>query len=182
MGWAGEMKSIFGELSMQNVFDNSTPVIIEHAWALLHEAKCNEWKVSLGNYPKLRTYRTFKSVFGLEPYVSICMNNKYRSVIAQLRSGILPLEVETGRWRGIELENRLCQLCSSGCVEDEAHFLFSCDFYTNERQRFAQQCCENFDNLTTSEKFVMLMQENNVLTFGKFLWQIYEKRKEKIFG
>jgi hypothetical protein len=127
-GWAGEVKDIFRDLNMQNLYDNLSLVSIERAWALLHEAKCHEWNNLLGNFPKLRTFVTFKSIFKTEPYVSINMNRKYRSVIAQLRSGILPLEIETGRWRGIELNRRICQLCTSGCVEDEAHFLFDCDF------------------------------------------------------
>ena len=110
------------------------------------------------------------------------MNRKYRSVVAQLRSGILPLEIETGRWKGTELFNRVCQLCSSGCVEDEAHFLFTCDFYKEERQSFAQEFPVNLDNLSISEKFNISMQESNILAFAKYVWKIYEKRKGKLFG
>jgi len=181
-GWAGDVKTVFEGLDMHDVYDNLLYVSIERAWALLHEAKCHEWKNSLSNYPKLRTFITFKSVFKTEPYVYTCMNKKYRSIVAQLRSGILPLEVETGRWRGTELENRTCQLCRSGCVEDEAHFLFTCDFYRNERQSFTQEFPDNFENLSTSEKFATLMQENNILAYAKYLWKIYEKRKGKLFG
>ena len=110
------------------------------------------------------------------------MNRKYRSVVAQLRSGILPLEIETGRWKGTELDHRLCQLCRSGCVEDEAHFLFNCEFYKNERQSFAQETSVNITNLSLDEKFLTSMQENNILAFAKYVWKIYEKRKGRLFG
>ena len=181
-GWAGEIRGILGELDMQHAYNNLSPVSIERAWALLHEAKCHEWKNSLSNFPKLRTLTTFKDSFKTEPYVSINMNRKYRSVIAQLRSGILPLEIETGRWKGTELNNRICQLCSSGCVEDEAHFLFTCDFYAEERLSFIQQYCTDLNDLDTSQKFVTVMGENNILALGKYVWKIYEKRKSKLFG
>ena len=57
-------------------------------------------------YPKLRTYITFKDNFSIEPYVSVNMNRKYRSVLAQLRSGILPLEIECVRWKSLEVKER----------------------------------------------------------------------------
>ena len=44
------------------------------------------------------------------------------------------LKVETGRWSGIERENRTCS-CSAGGVQDENHVLFKCDFTTNIRER-----------------------------------------------
>ena len=181
-GWAGDIKAIFGELNMIDSYTNVSCVSVERSWALLHEAKCHEWRNSLNNYPKLRTYTGFKADFKTEPYVYTCMNKKYRSVVAQLRSGILPLEIETGRWKGTELFNRVCHLCRSGCVEDEAHFLFTCDFYKDERQSFAKEFPVNLSNLSTPEKFTILMQENNILAFAKYVWKIYEKRKGKLFG
>jgi hypothetical protein len=110
------------------------------------------------------------------------MNRKYRSMIAQLRSGVLPLEIETGRWRGTQLENRICQLCQVGCVEDEAHFLFSCNFYSNERLLFFQRIHTNFDNFSTAKKFEILMNESNILIFAKYLCEVYEKRKNRLFN
>ena len=98
-----------------------------------------------------------------------------------MRSGILPLEIETGRWKGTELFNRVCQLCSAGCVEDEAHFLFTCDFHKDERQSFAHEFPLNLSTLSTSEKFIILIQEN-MLAFAKYLWKIYKKRKGKLLG
>lgn len=153
---------------------------------MLHEHKCNEWQSSLSNYPKLRTYITFKDTFCIEPYVCTNMNRKYRSVLAQLRSGILPLEVETGRWRGVEIEGRICKLCEDDCIEDEAHFLLNCRFYADERNTFFDQCIRtvinNFDSVDIDSKFKFLMQENVVLSTAKFVWKIYEKRKSKLFS
>ncbi len=45
--------------------------------------------------------------------------------MAQLRTGILPLRIETGRWAS--------QVCDNPVVEDESHFLFSCNKYNLER-------------------------------------------------
>src|SRR4051794_3212850 len=56
--------------------------------------------------------------------------NEQRSLIATMRSGTNCLRVETGRWLGEALENRICVLCGTGAVEDEQHFVVSCEIYT----------------------------------------------------
>ncbi len=39
------------------------------------------------------------------------MSRKYQSISAKLWCGILPLEIEMGRWKHFDTGNRLCQLC-----------------------------------------------------------------------
>ncbi len=63
------------------------------------------------------------------------MNRKYRSVLAKLRCGILPLKIEMGRWKNIDEGNKLCQLCHTE-VEDEYHFMFRCNQYFLKRNIF----------------------------------------------
>ena len=52
------------------------------------------------------------------------MNRKCRSYLAQFRSGILPLEIEIGRWQNKNVEDRICKLCDDYEVEDECHLIF----------------------------------------------------------
>ena len=64
------------------------------------------------------------------------MNRKYRSGLAQVRCGILPLEVKCGHWKGLKLDERKCKLCIQSAVEDESHFLFECPKYNTEGDLF----------------------------------------------
>ncbi len=41
--------------------------------------------------------------------------------LAQYLCGILPLEIETGRWQNKPVEERICKVCESGEVENEFH-------------------------------------------------------------
>ncbi len=59
-------------------------------------------------------------------------NRKLRSVIAQLGVGILPLAVETGRWKSTPLEDRKCELCTQRAIEDEKDFVVKFIFW-NEK-------------------------------------------------
>ena len=102
-----------------------------------------------------RAIRAYLGVHSLAPKLSIqgdmgwtesCirrqvnMNRKYRSVLAQLRSGILPLEIECVRWKSLEVEERKCKVCDQSSVvsQDESHFLFECSLYNSERSHFIE--------------------------------------------
>ncbi len=79
------------------------------------------------------------------------MNRKQRSYLVKYRSGILPLEVETGRWQNKPVEERKCKVCKSGKVENEFHFIFICTLYTNIRATFLQNICNIIPNIKRIE-------------------------------
>jgi hypothetical protein len=51
-----------------------------------------------------------------------------RSILAQFRCGILPLRIETGRYHGEPVKERICSLCSENNVEDKIHFFITLSF------------------------------------------------------
>ena len=44
------------------------------------------------------------------------------------------LAIETGRYKGIPWHDRICTRCTDNTVEDERHFLFSCNYHTQEKE------------------------------------------------
>ena len=48
--------------------------------------------------------------------------------MAQIRCGIPPIRIETGRFCNLPVENRPCEICNQNKVEDEFHFLMECPF------------------------------------------------------
>ena len=57
-----------------------------------------------------------------------------RRMLTKLRGGTAELRVETGRWSGLQREERICKQCSLGEVEDEAHFVLRCEALSEERR------------------------------------------------
>ncbi len=79
--------------------------------------------------PKLQNDIQINHNYGVEQYVTADLSRSQRSLIAQLRTGILPLALEVGRFKNIQEDNRLCELCELGETENESHFVLCCPFY-----------------------------------------------------
>ena len=62
-------------------------------------------------------------------------NRKYRRVISQFRISAHDLEIERGRYNGIDRSDRICKLCRRS-IEDEFHFVLSCNIYIDLRQKY----------------------------------------------
>jgi hypothetical protein len=86
--------------------------------------------------PKLRLYKNIKRNFRTENYLCMNIPKFQRSLLAQLRCGILPIRIETGRYRGEAVDDRICTMCSLDCIEDEYHFLLHCTDYFNLKSEF----------------------------------------------
>ena len=61
----------------------------------------NVWYEHIHCLPKLRTYILFKFKYCTENYLKLYLSRSQRSLLAQLRTGILPLRIETGRYQNI---------------------------------------------------------------------------------
>ena len=68
----------------------------------------------------------------IEPNIACNLPRYQRSLFAQLRFGILPISIETGRAQKKTVEERVCTLCSDG-VEHETHFICICEYHKFQR-------------------------------------------------
>ena len=60
-------------------------------------------------------------------------NVRHRSTITKLRISCHKLRIESGRHNHSALEQRICQFCSLGKVEDEVHYTMDCPLYGSDR-------------------------------------------------
>ena len=94
----------------------------------------NLWSLFMQKKAKLRIYRTIKTVLRQEEYVKWPLTPEQRSIYARIRSGSLQLRIESGRWSKVPEEERVCQVCLTGKVENETHFLLHCYAYDRSRE------------------------------------------------
>ena len=91
------------------------------------------------------------------------------------------LEIERGRYIGLQTEDRICKLCRNN-IEDEVHFLLECQALQTERQEvidYLNETNKNFKNLDNCSKLVWLMscEDNKIIKkIGHLIYNLNFRR------
>ena len=177
--WCSEFRNICEDLNFVDSFENLSDINVNTFKMNVHEFAESQWRLNVESKPKLRNYKLYKTELSPEPYVTKNLNRYKRSIFAQLRCGILPLNVEIGRFRGVEFENRLCNLCNLNEVETETHFLLECPAFN--RNPLYQSCNFNAHDNTNEDTINNLML-NNQLDLVNFTANIWNERTSKLYN
>ena len=156
-------------------FDSLLPCDIDSVKLKIIDLAREAWGQEIVTKPKLRTYRTFKVTFATENYVIKDISRRKRSLLRQLRIGILPLRIEKGRFRNLPVEERVCEICGNGDIEDEKHFVCGCQEYQDLRNMLYSKATDKqneFPNMDTNAKFNYLVSDmwRDVATFINDAW------------
>jgi len=184
--WCQDMKYIFDKLNLSEVWLNKTECDINVVQERLLEIDAKEWAEERDSKPKLRTYRIFKNSYVVEKYILQCTPKHERSLMAQLRCGVLPLEIEIGRYRKdkdgkkLDVNERKCKVCNTDVVEDESHFILHCTKFDAERSCFFKSINIDSLNLSPKELLTLLMTEHQK-GLCKFIIEIWYKRKGLLY-
>ena len=71
-----------------------------------------DWYGKIQITDKLFKYATFKSILEVEKYLNCINVNKYKVALSRFRCSNHVLNIECGRWKNVERNERLCELCS----------------------------------------------------------------------
>ena len=162
----------------------------KHCKQLVMQRFVDAWQEELHglNKPILRTYSVFKSDFVLECHLNSVKDLRYRVAITKLCTGSHVLEIERGRYQKpkVPRDLRLCRICN--VVEDEEHFVTSCNINHGERSLLYSIMTNKipyFGTLSDNEIFLFLITSNDpqILTwFGKFLHRSFIIRNEVLIS
>ncbi len=111
------------------------------------------------------------------------MSRQQISLIAQLRLGILPIHIKTGRFRGTNLDDRICQLFDTQEVEDEIHFACKCNLYNDVRKtmyRTVEHKHTDFYMYDNKDKFIFLVQHEWKI-LGNYLDEVWSECTHKLY-
>ena len=96
------VNEILDSVNMLSSFNQKKLININEYKNRLQINAKTQWLDELHSKPKLRTYMTFKDNINTENYVKSFMSRRRRSLLAQLRLGVLPLHIETGRFKNVK--------------------------------------------------------------------------------
>ncbi len=168
--WCQSIRKIFEEIDMCNLFDSCSPCNIKDCESQLRSKYEIEWERQIKNKSKLRSYVLWKEAFGPEPYVKLNLSRSQRSILAQIRSGTLPLKIETGRFTGVDVNDRICTLCTENEIESETHFILHCKCYESERNALLDYVQLDIDELDEGSVI-----KNMFLSFPRQIAKFCEK-------
>jgi len=182
--WCGNIENIFEMLNLWESFANGTEVNLCLAKNKLIDTMNTEWANKLPYKPKLRVYSTFKNNIETEDFLKSFLPKCQRSLFTQLRIGILPLAIETGRYTRTNLENRFCLMCKENFIEDEIHFLCQCSAYDAIRNKYSTaltRSIPDFQNMDPFEQFFNIQSCGDQKLMVKFVNEMWLFRKNNLF-
>ena len=94
------------------------------------------WKDGVTSSPKTSFFCQYKVDADQTPWLNTLTSTKLRWAYCQLRCEAHALEIELGRHRRIDRQDRLCTNCDSHNVEDIFHFMCECSYYNDLRLKF----------------------------------------------
>ena len=137
------------------------------------------------DHNKLRFYRTFKSSFTQEPYISYIHNKSQRAWLTRYRvSAVSNLGIESGRYTRpvTPVTSRLCKYCSNNSIDDEKHAILECNTFLLKRNCFFGRITSlipNFEQMSPEHKLLTILCPSNAkiaLCVSKYLKIISETR------
>ncbi len=123
---------------------------------------------------KLCTYKHFKKAFKEEHYLICVENPVQRKMLTRFRISAHNLYIERGRYKKVERENRICNLCTCNEIEDEFHFFMKCSLYEDLRNKYIKELVLQYDNPYSWQAFLYVMQLSNAFECNKIATFVYE--------
>ena len=177
--WAQEMSDLLQDHGLGHLYIHKQRVDVGRFKELAMMKYTAKWLEDIHAKPKLRTYCQFKTEYECEKYVGYDLSKSQRSLCAQFRSGILPLHVETGRYTGTELDQRLCEYCELGEIEDETHFLLYCPFYHDLRKTLFDKV---HVDMSLDSDWVKYLFDNHMFAISNFIHNAWSRRKSATYA
>jgi len=93
------------------------------------------WNQTPQQSQKLSFYCTIKEDYSPSPYLVLTRKNPSRALV-RFRISRHQLRIETGRYKKIPRNERICHFCASNKIENEIYFLLDCEAYSQIRAIF----------------------------------------------
>ena len=128
---------------------------------------------------KCRVYKHLIDHFTLQSYLTKKIPMQYKKLICKLRLSSHCLVIETGRYKNVPLERRLCPLCTLD-VEDEFHFFFKCTYYSHLRIKFLKTYYYTRPSVFKLIQLLSTQNAKELCNLGKFIKNSFETRNTNV--
>ena len=120
------------------------------------------WSATVDKTSSATNFKLYKDTFGYSKFLSL-LSAKNSKTFLRFRTRNHTLPVETGRWNGTPLHERICNFCQKE-LGDEFHFMLVCDHFKQQRQTYIKRYYYHNPNTL---KFKQLMNTENIADLKK---------------
>ena len=131
----GDLRHILAYANIECDFDNECIDLDVLACRLLYLNRQSWWQTACTE-PKLCTFIEIFNKDQPKALVKSNLRRRHRSLIAKLKCGVLPIAIETRRFKNVPHEIRFCRVCDGNIIESEYHHLLHCEKLEHVRDRF----------------------------------------------
>ncbi len=182
--WFNDVSYILNFIGMNTEADIEGIVDLGNAEKYLLNHSKRIWQLEAGTKRKLRTFVQIHDFNSDSVVAGSNLTRVQRSLVIKYKSGVLPLRLETGRYKGLKEELRVCEVCKCGEVEDEKHFSYRCEALANVRDKW-KKANENIRQaLSEKDKFQAtknLLTKEQLKSFACWLEEMYCERKSILY-
>jgi hypothetical protein len=165
--WVNKIQEILGSVGRPDLWLNQAHInpgcyTSKLVKQILVDQFKQSWHEQLLQSNKGRSYLNFKEKHEFECYFKTLSRADHINLF-KFRTANHSLPIETGRYDGTLLNERLCNLCGTGQIGSEEHYLLVCNYFSNERDRYignylAHPHNLNFKSLISSSSISLLKQ------------------------
>ena len=128
---------------------------------IIEQVRTQDLGTKFGNYrERLNPDLSVHGMYSSRRYIPDCLRTSFSRVRLMSHS----LKVETGRWSRTPREQRLCDRCDAGAVQDEEHALITCSFTQHLRRRH--------QNLNFTSMNALLEEEENLRDLAEYVHSV----------
>ena len=134
--WIKTIEKLLNCLKLTEFVDNRNQFELASKKSI-HSLYKTYWKNKIDdpNLVRLQLYKSIKDELKMEEYLQMS-DFEARRLITKIRCSDHKLEIEKGRHLNIPREERICKICTAGEVENEQHFLITCQAYNHLKIKY----------------------------------------------
>ena len=175
--WLDKIKTILDNIGMSSTFNNITNV--NKVWfkntikLKLDDIYNQNWSTSVFNNSICLNYRVMSDRKNLKNYL-LKLPSQYRHAICKFKCANHRMPIVEGRYAGVDVDNRTCDLCDLNPKEigDEFHYLFNCPFFREDRVRYIKRFFYTNPNMYKMTQLFNYIDYKEMLNLGKFVYVI----------
>ena len=97
--------------------------------------------------------------------------------LVKFRTSNHHLPIETGRWNGIDINDRKCTKCPANEIGDEFHYLLECPYFKEDRVKLIKKYYYTHPNVMKYKELMATHKIKQLRMLSKFIAIIILKTK-----